>query len=203
MAQQWSGPVQELPEGETETRHVHTQSLRPGLREAQTDREYRLVTVEEEQISIPRFINWVKTVLLFLLVAALVALPFTPFLLLNARRKKAEEARRAFASENVSEAVCAIFRQVILWLNETGHDAGNLLYRDWTEQLPSAMPPGYAERFRACAGDFEEATYSAHDLPEEKRQRALDLLKETEKALYPMADWKQRLRIRYWVCLCE
>ena len=39
--------------------------------------------------------------------------------------------------------------------------------------------------------------------PEEKRRMALSLLKETETALFRTADWKQRLRIRYWLCLCE
>ncbi len=203
MAQQWTGTIRELPEGETETRHVHTQSLQTGRNGGQPVREYRLVTVEEEQISMPRLINWLKMILLFLLAVALVVLPFAPFLLLNARKKKAEEARKAFASENVSEAVRAIFRQVILWLNETGHDAGNLLYQDWAEKLPADLPDGYADRFSACAGDFEEAAYSSHDLPEDKRQRALNLLKETEEALFHTTNWKQRLRIKYWVCLYE
>ena len=203
MAQQLTGAIEELPEGETETRHVHTQSLQPGQSEAQADREYRLVTVEEEQISMPRFFSWIRTILLFLLVIFLVLVPFAPFLLLNARKKKAQEERQAFASENVSEAVCAIFRQVITWLKETGHDGGNLLYQDWTDALPASMPDGYAARFSACARDYEEATYSSHDLPEEKRRLALSLLKETEMALLKTADWKQRLRIRYWMCLCE
>ena len=140
---------------------------------------------------------------LTLLVIFLVLVPFAPFLLLNARKKKAQEERQAFASENVSEAVCAIFRQVITWLKETGHDGGNLLYQDWTDALPGSMPDGYAARFSACARDYEEAAYSSHDLPEEKRRRALSLLKETETALLKTADWKQRLRIRYWMCLCE
>ena len=203
MAQQITGAVRELPEGETETRHTHTQTLQAGGREAQTGREYRLVTVEKEMISMPRIINWLKTILLFLSLIAVVILPFAPFFLLNARKKKALEARKAFASDNISEAVCAIFRQVITWLDETGHDAGNLPYREWTEMLPKDMPDGYADRFGACAEDFEEAAYSSHDLPEEKRRMALSLLKETETALFRTADWKQRLRIRYWLCLCE
>ena len=203
MARQMTGTVSELPEGETETRHVHSLSLQNGDNEAQADREYRLVTVEEEQISLPRFISWIRIILLLLLLVAVIVLPFAPFLLLNMRKKRAEEARKAFASENVSVAVCAIFSQVITWLKETGHDMGNLLYIEWTDHLPSGMPDGYALRFSACAKDYEEAAYSSHSLPEEKRQLALALLKETETALFRAADWKQRLRIRYWVCLCE
>ena len=203
MARQMTGTVREQPEGESETRHTHTQSLQTGTNQGRTGREYRLVTLEEEQISMPRFINWVRTIFMILLSAGLIVLPFAPFMLLNARKKKAEEARKDFDSPNVSEAVGTIFHHVILWLSETGHDAGNLLYRDWTETLPPGMPEGYADRFRSCAGDFEEAVYSSHVLAEEKRQRALELLKETEEALFHTADWKQRLRIRYWVCLRE
>lgn len=203
ISRQITGGISELPEGETETRHAHTLSLQTGGNEAQTDREYRLVTLEEEQISIPRFFNWLKTILLFLLVIAALVLPFTPFLLLNARKKKAEEKRNAFASEDVGEAVRAIFPQVIAWLRETGHDAGNLLYREWADRLPADLPAGYHARFIQCAEDFEEAAYSSHSLPEEKRRHALELLKETELFLWNTADWKQRLRIRYWICLCE
>ena len=203
LAQQITGNMPESPEGETETRRTHTLSLEEGENEAGIQREYRLETVGEEQISRPHGVNYLKIILLLLLTAAVVSLPFAPFLLLNARRKKAREARGVFASENVSEAVCAIFRQVIAWLNETGHSAGNLLYRGWAEQLPKGLPEGYALRFARCAQDFEEAAYSFHELPEEKRRQALDLLQETEAALWKEADWKQRIRLKYWMCLRE
>lgn len=203
MAGQIAGSAPETPEGETETRRAHTLSLETGDREARIGREYRLVTVEEEQIAMPRWVDYLKIILLLALSAALVILPFTPFLLLNARKKKAREARKAFSDENVGKAVCAIFRQVILWLDETGCGAGNLLYRDWAERLPATLPEDYARRFARCARDFEEAAYSSHALPEEKRRQALELLKETETALFRTADWRQRLRIKYWMCLCE
>ena len=202
-AQRITGTAFEAPDGETETRHVHTRSLETGENAARTDREYRLTTVEEEQISRPRWVNYLKIVLLLLLSVALVSLPFAPFLVLNARKKKAIEVRSAFASEQVSEAVCAIFRQVIAWLDETGCGAGNRLYRDWADSLPDTLPEGYAARFAQCAEDFEEAAYGSRALPEEKRRRALALLKETETALWQIADRKQRFRIKYWMCLCQ
>lgn len=193
----------ETPMGETETRHVHTLALQTGENEAGTDREYRPVTVEEEKLSLPHWVDYLKIFLLLLLSTALLILPFAPFALLNARKMKALEERKAFSSEDAGEAVRAVFRQVIRWLEETGHGGGNRLYREWTDALPAWMPEGYAARFAQCAGDFEEAAYSCHALPEEKRRRALELLGETEAALWQAADWKQRLRIRYWVCLCE
>ena len=202
---QWSeqvtGAVREAPEGENETRHVHTQSLTEGEREARAEKEYRLETVEEQQVSMPRWINWLKTALLLLAVAALAVLPVLPFVWLNARRKKALGIRSAFASGDVSAAVCAIFRQVIAWLEATGHSAGNLPYRGWTQCLPERMAPGYGQRFSRCAALFEEAAYSDHELGEEKRQEALSLLGETEQALLARADWKQKLLLKYRDCL--
>ena len=51
--------------------------------------------------------------------------------------------------------------------------------------------------------DVEEAAYSSHPLPEEKRTRALELLRETETALWSAADLKQKFLLKYWMCLCE
>jgi len=203
MAQQITGTVPETPAGETETRHIHTRSLENGDREAETEQEFRLVTVEEEQISMPHWVNWVKMILLLLLSVLLVVLPFTPFLLLNARKKKAWEIRKAFSSEDVSEGIRAIFRQVVLWLEAVCPGSGNHLFREWAGMLPKDMPEGYADRFARCAADFEEAAYSNHPMPEEKRRNALELLKETETALWNISNRKQRFYLKYWMCLRE
>ena len=192
-----TGTFREQPAGENETRHVHTQSLTAGSREAQPDREYRLVTVKEEQISQPHWVNYLRIILLLLLTVALVILPFLPFLLLNRRRKKALDARKIFASGNVSEAVFAIFQHVAAWLEAMGYGEGNAPYAAWKAELS----PGYAERFAACEKLFEEAAYSTHPMKEEQREQALALLSETEQALQQRADWKQRLRLKYRECL--
>ena len=201
LSRQMTGTVRETSAGENETRHTHTLSLIQGEEEARAEKEYRLETRLEEQISMPRWADYLKIALLLLAAAALVVLPFLPFLWLNARRKKALEIRSAFTSENVSAAVCAIFQQAIRWLEVMGRGAGNLLYRDWAEQLPEGMPPGYAERFGQGAALFEEAAYSDHTLSEDQRRQALSLLEETEQALLARADWKQKLRLRYQDCL--
>ena len=196
-AQSIAGTVLELPAGENETRHVHTQSLTAGDREAQTDREYRLVTVEEEQISMPHWVNYLRIILLLLLAVALVILPFIPFVLLNQRRKKAMDARKAFESENVSEAVFAIFQHITAWLETMGYGEDNVPYAAWNAELA----PDYTARFAACEKLFEEAAYSTHEMKEEQRQQALALLNETEQILQQQADWKQRLRLKYRECL--
>lgn len=198
-----TGTLQETPDGDTETRHIHTRSMEAGELEAETEQEFRLETVEEEQISMPRWINWIKVVLLFILTVAVVILPFAPFMILNARKKKAREIQEAFGSPDIREAVQAIFRQVIRWLEATRHGAGNRLYRDWDECLPDILPDHYADCFTRCAADYEEAVYSDHAMTEEQRQNALNLLKATENALWKAADWKQRLYLKVWMCLYE
>ena len=203
LAEQIAGTVPESPAGETETRHIHTRSLENGDLEAGTEQEFRLVTVEEEQISMPHWINWVKMILLLLLSVLVVALPFTPFLLLNARKRKARENRKAFASENVSEGIRAIFGQIVLWLETVYPGAENLLFREWAGVLPEELPEGYVERFARCAADYEEAAYSSHPMPEEKRRNAMELLKETETALWNHSNRRQRFYLKYWMCLHE
>ncbi len=193
----FAGAARETPAGENETRHVHTQSLTAGSREARPDREYRLVMVEEEQISMPHWVNYLRIILLLLLTAAVLILPFLPFVLLNRRRNKALQIRKGFESENVSEAVFAIFQHVIAWLEATGYGEDNTPYAEWNVNLS----PDYAERFTACEKLFEEAAYSTHEMKEEHRRQALALLNETEQALRRQADWKQRLRLRYRECL--
>lgn len=194
------GP-RETAESETETRHIHTRSLENGEREAETAQEFRLETAEEEQISMPRWLDWMRIILLFALSVLLFILPFAPFLLLNARRKKAREARKVFSSENVREAVQAVFRQVVLWLETADRGGGNLLYRDWADRFPDSFPQSYADRFARCAADYEESLYSDHPMTEEQRRNALRLLEETEKAVWKTANRRQRFRLKYWECL--
>ena len=193
----------EVPSDGMETRHVNTQSLLTGEEESQSGKIYRLVTVEEEQISMPHWINYLKILMLLLLTVAVVIVPFVPFAILNSRRKKAQEARRAFDSDDVNEAVAAMFRHVIAWLEATHHAPGNRLFRDWTDSLMTQLSADYAVRFSSCADLFEEAVYSDHVLDEEDRESMRLLLNETESILYEQADWKQRLQMKYVECLCE
>ncbi len=201
VAQRITGTVGEASAGENEARHTHPLALIRGEEEARAEQEYRLETVEEAQVSMPRWVGYLKILLLLAAVLALLTVPFLPFLWLNARRKQAAEIRAAFGSANVSEAVCAMFRQVIAWLEAMGFGAGNLPYRDWARSLPQLMEPGYEQRFSQCAALFEEAAYSDHVLSEEQRGQAISLLQETEQALLAGADWKQKLRLKFGECV--
>ena len=200
-AQSLTGAAVEAPQGETEVRHVHTRSLVEGDGAARPERAFRLETVEEEEISRPRWVDYVRIVLLLLLTALAVFLPLLPLMALGARRKKAIAARRAFRSDDVNEAVCAAFRQTAAWLEAMGLGAGNRPYSAWAAALEGRMPSDYAARFDACAALFEEAFYSDHALGEDARAQTLALLDETERLLTARANWRQRLRLRYKECL--
>ncbi|MBQ6400585.1 MAG: DUF58 domain-containing protein [Clostridia bacterium] len=197
MAGAVAGEAGEAPEGETEARRVHSRAPAEGTEEARPERAFRLVTLAEKQISRPHWVDALRIALLLLASAALLVLPFLPFLWLNARRKKALEARRVFDSENISEAVAGIFQQVTAWLEATGHGGGNQPYARWAADLS----PAYAERFSACEKLFEEAAYSTHEMREEQRQQALRLLEETERTLKAAAGWRERIRLKYRECL--
>ena len=189
--------------GETETRHTHTRSPEEGNGEAAADREYRLVTREEERISAPHWFDILKTVLMLLLAAAILILPFLPFAALNARRKKAREIRAVFEGGDVSEAVCAIFSQAAACLEALGLGETDKPYAAWPETALKDLPADYAARFLECAEVFEEAAYSDHDLGEESRAKALELLRETEEICMGTANLRQRLRLRFGVCLWD
>lgn len=200
-AGQTAGAQSELPESVTETRHVNTQSLLSGDQESVTSRTYRLVTLEEEQISMPQWIDYLRVILYLLLTVAVLVLPFTPFVLLNRRRRRALEIRRAFDSEDRGEAIGAMFRHIVRWLESTGHGDGNRLFRDWPEALAADLPGDYVQSFAEAAPLFEEAVYSDHRMTEEQCGQVRGLLDRTEDMLYASADWKKRLRLRYVECL--
>ena len=201
MARPLTGAALETPRGETEVRRVRTRSLEEGDGAARPEGAFRRVTVEEEEISRPEWIDYIRIILLLLLTAAAVFLPLLPLMALGARRKKALAARRAFQSEDVNEVVCAAFRQTAAWLRAMELDGGNLPYRAWPAGLAGRLPADYAARFGQGAALFEEAFYSDHPLGGDARDQALALLEETERLLTARATWRQRLRLRYKECL--
>ena len=130
-------------------------------------------------------------------------MPFLPFLYLNARRKKALEARLPFQSDNPGEALCAMFRHAAAYLENGGFGGGNLPYRKWPDIWQKALPEAYKKQYAACARLFEEAAYSDHPMTEAQREQARLFLSETERIFFDEADWKEKLRLRYGKCLHE
>ncbi len=200
MADSIAGAFRESPAGDTPARHVHTRSLTEGDAESREGKGYRPVTVEEEEISLHRWADLLRSLALLLLTVALIVLPFLPFLWFNARRKKALQAREVFRSGQVGEAVCALFLHTVRWLDACGCGPGNAPYAAWTPK-EEGFPEGYPALYRQCAALFEEAAYSGHSLGEDARQTLLALLARTEETLKRRAGWKQRFLLKYRECL--
>ena len=195
---QADGWQNETSSEEIETRHAHTLSLTEGDQNARREKAYRLIPMEEEQISKPYWVNYLRIGLLLLLTVAAVIVPFAPFMLMEAARRKSLTKREVYQSQDTGEAVRCIFQDVIVWLECTGLGSGNQAYHEWKAKLlDRGMPETYTEQFADCAGLFEKAVYSHHPLTEKDRQDVLRLLSETETICRQRADWKQRLRLRY------
>ena len=79
-----------VPPEATQTRRENHLSLSTGGGGAVSERDYRLVTRAEEQISDPPWFDALKTALMLALVVLLLALPFAPFMLLGRRAGQAQ-----------------------------------------------------------------------------------------------------------------
>ncbi len=181
-----------------ETRHVNPLSERKGENTGETMETYRLKTEVREDISMPRTLQVLKTILLLAAVVLLVVLPFVPFWLLDRQKRRAAVMRKDFEDADLSLAVKAIFRHATAYLAWAGL-GGRGLYRDWDRVRE--MPAPYPEQYAKAVAVFEEAAYSSHALGEEARQEMLDFLEATEKLVYDPAPFLKKLDLRYRRCL--
>ena len=165
------------------------------------DRGYQHLYEQEQQISRPQRVRYLKILLLTLAIIALLTLPFAPFLFFNAKRKRSLARRAAFASPDCAEAIRAMFLHLTAYLEACGMGAGNRSFSHWPELLSGHMPADYVRQYRRAAAIFSEAAYSAHPMTEEQRTDMEKILDETEHILYDEADWKQKLRLKYVECL--
>ena len=165
------------------------------------DRGYQHLYEQEQQISRPQRVRYLKILLLTLAIIALLTLPFAPFLFFNAKRKRSLARRAAFASPDCAEAIRAMFLHLTAYLEACGMGAGNRSFSHWPELLSGHMPADYVRQYRRAAAIFSEAAYSAHPMTEEQRTEMEKILDETEHILYDEAGWKQKLRLKYVECL--
>ena len=193
--------LDESDDGELAVRRVHERSILYGQGAALRLRGFDLVIRGKTYIGRPEWFDIARAVMLMLGAVALVVGPFVPIAALAARRRRAMKAREAFWDADVRAAVKAIFAQVVAWLEAVGLGGGNALMRDWPDALPDDVPAGYADALREGALLYEEAAYSAHPMDGSARDKALDLLDRTEKAMLARSDWRQRLKLRYVLCL--
>ena len=184
-----------VPPEATQTRRENHLSLSTGGGGAVSERDYRLVTRAEEQISDPPWFDALKTALVLALVVLLLALPFAPFMLLGRRAGQARALREAFDDADSRRAVCAMFRHVArYWAVYFPVPAGLPFSR-----LPEAadMPDDYAAAYRACADTFLKAAYSDAPITQAERDGVKILLDETERLLYDEQSALMQLKLRY------
>lgn len=184
-----------------ETRHVNSRTLVTGEDEANVQKAFRLVTEDEEQISLPEWADTLGGILPAVILAAAVAVVVFLLIRVLVRRKRAADERKRFTSGNTAEAVCAMFEHVICWLDSFGFGSGNLPFREWPASLSQNLPEAYVRDYAACVQVFEEACYSEHQPEKSGQEEVRRLLDETESLLYARADWKKRLKLKYMECL--
>ena len=186
-----------------ETRHVNSRDLLTGEEASEPGREFRLITEEEEQVSLPEWLQSLSRALPWIVLTIMAAALIFFIIRVIRARKKAAAFRAQFTSEDRAGAVCAMFRHISDWLASFGMDGGNHPFCDWTPGLSQSLSPEYAEDFAACVPVFEEAAYSGHDIPAEERDRVRALVDATEKLLYARADLAKKFRLKYTECLYQ
>ena len=176
-----------VPPEATQTRRENHLSL--------SERDSRLVTRAEEQISDPPWFDALKTALMLALVVLLLALPFAPFMLLGRRAGQARALREAFDDADSRRAVCAMFRHIARYWAAYFPVSEGLPF----SRLPEAadMPDDYAAAYRACTDTFLKAAYSDAPITQAERDGVKILLDETERLLYDEQSAFMQLKLRY------
>lgn len=203
LAEPWTATLTETPPDVLETRHENRVTLGSGTQEGQSSRDYRLMTVKQLDISRPAWVDYVRIIVLSLLILLLLTVPFLPFLWLNSRKKKAQARRADFTSEDHAVAIRALFRHVIAYLDLAGISAKHQPFTQWGDVLVRPFSSAYAAQFVECARIWQETVYSGHAPNMEQHQAMLSLLAETERLIYEPASAAAKFRMRYLVCLHE
>lgn len=202
QARDWLGHAAQVfetgmdaPPEATQTRHENHLSLSTGGGSAQAERDYRLVTRTEQQISDPPWFDLIKTALMLLLILLLLALPFAPFVLLSRRAGQARAIREAFDDPDAQKAVCAMFRHIVRYWAACRDVPKGLPFSG----LPDAveMPETYAADYRACAAIFLKAAYGHEPVSQAERDGVKFLLDETERLLYDGQSAVKQLELKY------
>ena len=169
--------------------------------DAQAARGYERRQAFRRDISDPRPVDYVKILLLLLLVAAVLVGPFLPFLWLNRQKRRAADARAGFASENPAEAIAAMYRHIARCLVACGVRADSRGFAALGGQDAPGLTQAFWADYRAGARLWQEAAYSDHPMTGEQREQMAALLRQTERLVYEAADWRRRFRLQYIDCL--
>lgn len=192
----------DLPPDYMETKHENKRDLQDGNDEAAAAQQYRLMTVEEQQIAQPHWIDYLRIILLCLLIPLVLAAPFIPFVWMNKRAKTTQEKRAALKAREPETVITGAFRLINGYLDACNIGSSTGLYRDRLN-VCEVLPEDYEELYRRCATLWQETVYSTHTMAEADREQMLMLLTRTEQWLYDQTDRRTRFRLKYIDCLHE
>ena len=113
-------PQQEPPQTAREENRLDTETAGEMSGDTQNTQDYQHIYEQEQEISRPKRIDYLKIAVLTILILALLTLPFLPFVLFDARRRKAMERRAAFNSPDCGEAIRAMFLHLTAYLDPCG-----------------------------------------------------------------------------------
>lgn len=202
------GITQETAAQNVESERAHQESRRheegtsaDEAREAELS-EYAHLTENEHELSLPKRVDYLRIALWLLLAAALLTVPFLPFLFFDRARRRTEARRLAFADSDNSAAIRAMFAHAVEWLTKNGLQTENRPFALCTEAVGELTSGEYAERYAESALIWEEAAYSSHAMTDAQRETVRALLDTTAKLLYERADRRTRFRMKYVYCLC-
>ena len=204
-----SAALPDAPPPEAETNRTHRESRQreeqaqtdPALEQAQQGFVHQ--TEQEREISLPHRVDYLRIALLLLAVAALLLVPFLPFLLLTRAQRRTDALRAAFDAEDNAAAIRAAFTHLMDWLRCCGLQTDNRPFAQCAGAVKTLLPDALAARYADAAAIWQEAAYSDHAMTDEQRRAVRALLRDAAHALYERADRRTRLRIKYWDCLCE
>jgi len=185
-----------------ETRPENLRDLNEGTATAREAEPYRLVTVEEQQIALPQWVDYLRIILMVLLIPVALAVPFVPLWWMNRCARKASARRTCLESNDPRETVTGGFALINDYLDACGITEPNRLYTRRMEHC-AALPEDVKTLYDQCARVWEEAAYSDHPVPPDAPAQVEQLLERIEEELYDKADRRTRLRLRFVCCLHE
>lgn len=167
------------PEGPAAVRHENRRDALGGTGEARPGTDYRLVTEAEQQIAQPRWVDWLQIIGLCLLIPAVLAGPFLPFVWMNGRRRIAAQKRAAFDSQDRSEAMRAMFAHVIAWLDACGVGDAAALHAHRLDRAAAPVDDAYVQQYGEVCRSWQRTVYGAGIPSDDECRAAAELLKAT------------------------
>lgn len=188
----------------TEVRHenpLHAESA-GGVNDQTRDyQDYEVKQEYESEISQPDHTRYGKVIWLTLLILALLTLPFLPFLLYDARRRRIKMMCLDFESPYCALAIHAMFLHIAAWHEVCGLHAGNRSFSACCDDIAVKLSPAYAQHYRSAVALWQESEYSSHEMNETQRAWMREFLDETQHLLYGQAGWLKKLKLKYIHCL--